>query len=550
MLTRLFIKNYALIDRMDIEFAPGLNVITGETGTGKSIMLKGLGLILGKRAEKAAIRDENKKIIVEGHFDISGLNLKPLFDELDLDWEKTSIIRREISPSGKSRAFVNDTPVRLDTLEQIASRLVDIHSQHQHLLLQDKNFRFTFIDTLAGHEKIVEEFQKKRKEYSETVKKKTKLLSQKQQLQQSADYRNFQIRELEQIDWNTNWEELENQLKTYENQSEILEKLQKAIHLLENENFGIFEQFRELRNLLSDLSAYNPRLSDLSERFENLFVELQEINLEISGNLQEFEMLDIHEKEKIEQTLNHLYKLMLKHQVQTPGELQKLYEKWIEEENDFSRLDMEIENLSKQEEKLYREMESLSNRLRKGRLQIIPLLERELNKLLAELGMEHSRVKFELTPTDFNDFGTDNIKFLLSSDKGKTFGEVRKIASGGEMSRLMLAIKYLLSKKKQLPTIIFDEIDAGISGEIARKMSNLMEEMSRNLQIITITHLPQTAVKGKKHFKVFKKESGGRVHSGIKELNKEERIKEIAEMIEGKPPSESALKHAEHLLKN
>ncbi len=550
MLRRLHIKNYALIEEIDLIFSPGFNVITGETGTGKSIMLKGLSLILGKRAEKEAVRNNNEKIIVEGHFQIKEEDFKNLFESLDLDFDPHTIIRREITPSGKSRAFVNDTPVLLDTLEMLGNKLIDIHSQHQQLLLQKKSFRFDFIDSMAENGALRETYRKTLLKYRQAKEKLQQLQLEKKQLEASADYRNFQLREMETLDWELDYDEVEQRLKNFQNQEEIILKLNEAIQLLEDENAGIMERFRQLQNLLTSLASYDRNLEQLHERTVNLMPELQELNFDLQNIAETYRWMDLGEKEKWEAALNHYYALLQKHKVNSKTELKALYDRWIAESNDSSLLDERIANLETEIRTLREELEKSADNLHERRKKILPETEKIMQSLLAGLGMENSWIRIRLIPkNEFDEFGKADLDILLSPDKGKTFGDIRKIASGGEMSRIMLVIKYLISQKKRLPTIVFDEIDTGVSGEVARQTAHLLSEMSRKMQIISITHLPQMAVQGDKHFKVFKNEIKGKVVSEVKELTNEERIREIAEMIEGKPPSPSALEHAAHLLK-
>ncbi len=549
MLESLHIKNYALIDQMQMEFSPDLNVITGETGTGKSIMIKGLSLILGKRADKDAIRNKNEKIIVEGHFRLNEKELKPLFDHLDLDFDKHTIIRREITPSGKSRAFVNDTPVRLDDLEKIGEKIIDIHSQHQQILLQRKDFQFDFIDSLSNNLDLRNRYAGLLYEFRENRKELEKWKMHKQQLLANEDYRRFQLNELASLNWDLDLDKAELQLKNFQNQEEILIKLNEAIQLLDDDNFGIIERFRQVKNTMENLSGFDKRLEELHTRTENLFPELGELSYDIHQLFEEFQLMDTSEKEKLEREINRFFELMQKHRVNTKEELKALYDKWQSEQSDLSLVDEKIKFLHHKTDELQNQLKKLSRQLHEKRLKSIPEIENLMHKFMADLGMENSRIKIHLTPGDtFDRFGTDELQILLSPDKGKTFGQINKIASGGEISRIMLIIKYLISQKKHLPAIIFDEIDAGVSGEIARKMARLIEKMSGHMQVIVITHLPQMAVKGSRHFKVLKEEINGQIVSGIKELRKNERIHEIAEMLEGKPPSASALEHAAHLL--
>ncbi|NPA42580.1 MAG: DNA repair protein RecN [Chlorobi bacterium] len=551
MLERLHIRNYALIDRMDLDFSPGLNVITGETGTGKSIMLKGLSLILGKRADKEAIKDKDAKIVVEGEFDIRPYGLEPLFEALDLDWEPHTVIRREITPSGKSRAFVNDTPVRLETLETLTSRLVDIHSQHQQERLRTRAFRFDLLDAMAGTADLRREFARKRRDYLNLLRELDQLRRRRDEAAAMADYRAYQLAELEQIDWDTDWEEAEARLRRFQHQEEILEKLAEAHRDIEEEPYGLSERLRRLHRLLESLSDRDEEFRELAASAEELVLGLDDLHARLTDAAARYELMDQSEKAELEKKLDKLFALMHKHKVQTPRELKALYEKWTAESLKDAQLDETIALKEKEAKKLREELEAMAEELRQKRLKTIPGLEKEIQDLLASLGMEHSRVRFELTPAEsFDEFGKDNLKILLSPDKGRTWGDMAKTASGGELSRIMLALKYLLSRHLRLPTIIFDEIDAGISGDVARKTARLLRDMSRHMQFVVITHLPQTAVMGDTHFKVYKTEEGGKILSRVKALDREARIREIAEMIEGKPPSESALQHAAHLLES
>jgi len=549
MLERLYIQNYALIDKMDVGFGPGLNVITGETGAGKSIMLKGLGLILGKRADKDAIRTKERKIVVEGTFLLPDDELKPLFDRLDLDWEPQTVLRREVTPSGKSRAFVNDTPVRLETLEEVGRRLVDIHSQHQQQLLQSRSFRFDIIDRWGGLASLREQYRQAWRQWQKAQQQWEDLHKRKEQLQAMAEYRAYQVAELEQIDWDTDWDEAERKLKSFENQEEILEKLHQSLVLAQEENFGVADRIRQIIQLLSGVERFDDRIRRLKEQWEEILPQINEIVYDLENTAEEYRMMDMQEKNELEATLNRLFALMQKHRVLTPGELYERYLEWKKESEDLTQLDELLEQAARQRDEARQKTEQLANELHHKRQAVIPAFTRRLNELLEQLGMAHSRIKIELIPSEVYDaYGNEEIRFLLSPDKGRTFGELAKTASGGEMSRIMLAIKYLLASKQKWPTVIFDEIDAGISGEIARKVASMLQEMSRHMQIIVITHLPQTAAKGQTHFKVFKTEKDGTVVSSIKTLNPQERIQEIAEMIEGKSPSRHALEHARHLL--
>ncbi len=548
MIRHLDIRNLALIDRMNLDFHPGLNVITGETGAGKSIMLNGLAMVLGKRADTSLMRHRDRKLVVETEFDISRTDLKDFFAHEDLDYDDHSIIRREITPAGKSRAFVNDTPVRLDVLENLGRRLVDIHSQNQNHLLRDKTFRLRLIDLWAGNEDLLNEYGRLYAQWKEHEATLRRLEADYERMKESEDYRLFQLEELQALDWDLDLTEAEQRLRQYESRERLLENLAHLQRLTDDDTMGLTAQWTEARGRLEQAAESEPRLQDILEQWDTLFEQWQESLGDIDRIADEYRWMNDAEAAELREKLDAYFRLMTKHQVADQAELKALKERWEAETNRLDEIRAQRDALRKQTAGEVKQIRALAERLRERRRSQIPGLVKAVEEHLRQLGMEHSRLKIELEPTEPGPYGADHPVFLLSSDKGRSWGEVRKQASGGELSRLMLTFKLLMSRKTQWPTLVFDEIDAGVSGDVARKMAAMIRELSRSAQVILITHLPQMAVAADRHFKVYKHEAAGDVVSEIKELSQAERVHEIAEMIEGKPPSESALRHAAHLL--
>ncbi len=550
MIKRLLIQNYALIDYMELEFDPRLNVITGETGAGKSIILGGLSLILGKRANKESLKNHERKMIVEAVFDIAPYNLQAFFEEHDLDYEPETVIRREITPSGKSRAFVNDTPVLLDTLEALGKNLVDLHGQYSHLLLKDKNFMVDFLDAFAKIDKESQTYRQNYRRYLHLKNTLEKALAEKKRLEDEKEFRLYQLNELRTLNWDLNLEEAERHLKNFDNLERIRENIQQILSLLSTEEIGLHDQIRQTIRLLNNLAKHKDEAIVWTERMEEIAIDLREFESDLEQWEIHFAGIDEAGRKTLEEEYDRYQQLMLKHRVNSQEELKQLLEKWEAESEQFERMLIETESMENELETMQKKLQLIAEKLHEKRAKAAPVLAQKIEKYLADLGMKHSRIKIVVEKTEtLGIHGFDQPEIHLSPDKGKHFAPVSQIASGGEMSRLMLAIKNILSRHKQLPTIIFDEIDAGISGEVAKKTAGLIKSMSNLMQVITITHLPQTAAAGDRHFKVFKTETNGRVISRVKPLSFEERIQEIAEIIEGKPPSSSALQHAENLLK-
>ena len=549
MLTNLTIKNYALIDELNVSFNTGLTIITGETGAGKSILLGGLSLILGKRADLSSVKDSSKKCIIEATFDIAKYNLKSVFKTEDLDYEAQTIIRREILPSGKSRAFINDTPVNLDSLQVLGDRLLDIHSQHQTLQLTNDNFQFQVIDALAENEKPLIKYNSLLKEFKLLKTDLEFLKDKKNSALKELDYHAFLLKELEEAKLITGeLEVLETEYETLNNVEEIKEKLSFSHGLMSNGEMGIITNLTELKNQFSKLSGYSSQYSSIFDRIQSSLIELDDVFSEIE-NLQDQLEADPNRLEQVNTKLQIINNLLQKHTVSSIEELlhikEELDAKVFETENLDAIISEKEETINVLESKLISE----SDRIHKNRTAIIPKLMNQLESILATLGMPNAKFKIQLVPTNtFMVNGRDELQFLFSANKGGQFNELKKSASGGELSRIMLAIKSILSKYMQLPTIMFDEIDTGVSGEISNKMATIMQQMSKSMQVFTITHLPQIAAKGDTHYKVFKEDVNNVTQTQLKQLSPNDRIVEIAQMLGGADVSTSAIAHAKELL--
>jgi DNA repair protein RecN (Recombination protein N) len=549
MLKALTIKNFALIDNLQVDFNNGLTIITGETGAGKSILLGGLSLILGKRADLSSIMDTSKKCVIEATFDIANYNLKSLFKSEDLDYESLTIIRREILPSGKSRAFVNDTPVNLDSLQILGERLLDIHSQHESLQLTNDDFQFQVIDALAKNDSILQEYTTDLLRYKNLQKELKALCEQKTEAVKEYDYNSFLLKELEDVNLVENeFETLEEEYETLNNIEEIREKLTHSHQLLSNDDIGVLTHLTEIKNQLSKLSSYAIKYKDIFERVSSSLIELNDIFSEIE-NAQELLEADPNRLETVNNRLQILHNLMQKHSVLEVTELIQIKNALIEKVSITENLDVFIADKEKEVEMVIKQLDEKASIIHKNRTKILPELIQHLEDILATLGMPNAKFNVKLKPTEsYFSNGKDELEFLFSANKGGQFNELKKAASGGELSRIMLAIKSILSKYTQLPTIMFDEIDTGVSGEISNKMASIMQQMSKTMQVFTITHLPQIAAKGDTHFKVFKEDINNATQTQLKKLNPEERIVEIAQMLGGLNISNSAIAHAKQLL--
>jgi len=549
MLTNLSIKNYALIDDLKVDFNTGLTIITGETGAGKSILLGGLSLILGKRADLSHVKDSSKKCVIEATFDISKYALQSVFNSEDLDYEPQTIIRREVLPSGKSRAFINDTPVKLDSLQILGERLLDIHSQHQTLLLTNDDFQFQVIDALAKNTTTLDKYARLLKAYKVLKNELKQLQEKKNEALKELDYHMFLLKELEGAKLvSGELESLEEEYETLNNVEEIKEKLALAKGMMSNEEIGVMAQLTDIKNQFSRLSGYGTNYKLVYERIQSSIIELDDVFAEIEVFQEQLEA-DPNRLESVNTKLQVLHNLMQKHTVSSVEELITIKEELSENIFETGNLDTTILKKEEALKGVHKDLISEATVIHDNRLKIIPQLTKQLETILATLGMPNAKFKIDLEHSkEFLTNGTDELQFLFSANKGGQFNELKKAASGGELSRIMLAIKSILTKYTQLPTIMFDEIDTGVSGEISNKMASIMLDMSKTMQVFTITHLPQVAAKGDTHYKVFKEDVNEVTQTQLKQLNHDERIVEIAQMLGGKNMTISAIAHAKELL--
>ena len=549
MLINLSIKNYALIDRLNVSFGHGFTCITGETGAGKSILLGGLSLVLGKRADLSTLRKKDEKCIIESEFEISNYGLSAFFGENDLDYEEKTIIRREILPSGKSRAFINDTPVTLDILSKLGNRLIDVHSQHQTLQLAENEFQFMVIDSLANTKPLLKDYSQQLKAYWNTSEELDALLEFQGNAIKEHEYNSFLLKELEEAQLQDGMlEELEEKYQQLSNIETIVELLSKGYQVLNDEQIGILHLLSELKQVSSRLSGFGSAYEAMDSRIQSVFIEMDDIASELQ-ELSEHAELDPNVLEEVNVKLQLLYNLQKKHGVREILELIKIKEELFKKVDATENIESVIASKQEQLEAQQQELDKLAVKISKERKQIIPDLKAQLEERLGLLGMPSARFKIELTPAkDFKTNGKDELSFLFAANKGSDYGDLKKVASGGELSRIMLTIKSILAKYENLPTMMFDEIDTGVSGEISNRMGDIMFEMSKSMQIFSITHLPQVASKGDHHFKVFKEDKDKATLTNMKELSQDERVVELAEMLGGKELSDSAMAHARQLL--
>jgi DNA repair protein RecN (Recombination protein N) len=551
MLSRLYIKNYALIDSLDISFDKDLNILTGETGAGKSIILGALGLILGQRADGKYFFNQQKKCVIEGFFNIKDYQLKSFFAENDLDYEEETVLRREISLDGKSRAFINDTPVTLTILKQLGEQLIDIHSQHATLEISNQQFQLLVVDLMAGHDEQLSDYKKSYAALKKKQKELELLIANSNQAKADLDYFQFQFNELDEAQLKVDEQEtLEKELNLLTHAEEIKINLTRTSTVLELQENAALTLLKEALNQLNPLEKYKPELTELIERLKSATIEIKDIAQEVSL-LEESTFFNEEKSIEINDRLNLIYALQKKHRVNSNEELIHLREELSEKLNKILFADEDIENLEKNISLEKSALLEKAQQISKNRISVIPAIEEHVQEVLAEVGMQNAQLKVEQnlkSDESFDKNGLDEIKFLFTANKGHHLNELNKVASGGELSRLMLSIKSLIAKKTALPTIIFDEIDTGVSGEVANRVGNIMEKLAEDMQVITITHLPQMASKGKAHYFVYKEIKDNFTYSQIKKLNNEERILEIAKMLSGENPKESALQNARELL--
>ena len=549
MITRLSIKNFALIEDITVDFKSGLTSISGETGAGKSILLGALALVLGKRADLNAVRNNSLKCIIEADFLLEDSMFKDLFKKYNLDFDSHTIIRRELLPSSKSRAFINDSPVSLSQLQAISSYLVDIHSQHETLSLFSEKYQLDVLDILAGNTVLLKKYIDKLNQFNELSETITELIYKKESAIKELDYNTFLYDELNKADlYQINQDEIEKKYKRLNNVEEIQEILVGVNHLFNEDDFGSLNSLKNALNSLLKLKSLSTEFNDLYERLNSLVLELEDIAYETLGMTDSIESdpTSLHE---IHRKLQTIYKLQQKHAVSSIVELIDIQESLQEKVSITNNLDSEIEKLKIRQNKLKKILIEFSEKIHLGRKGVIYTLKEKLATILNELGMPNAAFEFKLSKSDvFKRNGTDILELLFTANKGHSFGPINKMVSGGELSRIMLAVKAVVAHYKQLPTSIFDEIDSGISGEVAYKMAAILKSMSMTMQIITITHLPQIAAIGNQHIKIFKEDVNNVTETNMLVLNDQQRIDEIAEMIGGKNKSISAINQAKELL--
>lgn len=549
MLASLTIQNYALIDELQVNFTEGLTMITGETGAGKSILLGALGLVLGNRADLNSLKDTTKKCIIEAVFQIDQYNLRSFFEQENLDYEPATIIRREILPGGKSRAFINDTPVNLSVLENLNSLLIDVHSQNQTTAITQTSFQFEILDALAHQKPKVESYKRGLSLYKFLQNELTALLLQQQKAAEQYDYNTFIWNELTAANLKENEQEsLEELVVKFNHLEEIQQNIAEALQLSEMDEIGLQPGFTKFRYYLQKIAPFSIEYQTLSERFESIFIEFQDVHAELENAIEKLEVNPL-EIEQLNQRLQLIYTLQKKHQVKSITELLNIQQLLSEKIKVVENASEIIKDKEDEIQKVTQQLHQLALEIHQNRLKVIPDLILQLKTILKQLGMPNAQFQIDLKwLVNFTSNGKNELNWLFSANLGSDVAEIKKVASGGEMSRIMLAIKSVLSKYMKLPTIIFDEIDTGISGEIAKNTAEIMQQMAVNMQVITITHLPQIAAKGTHQFKVYKMDDLGITKTQIRKLSNEERITELAEMLGGKSISKSAIEHAKQLL--
>jgi DNA repair protein RecN (Recombination protein N) len=549
LLVSISIKNYALINELHIDFSSGLSIITGETGAGKSILLGALGLVLGNRADSSSLKNTTTKCVVEAIISIDTYSLQDFFETEDIDYESNTILRREILPSGKSRAFVNDTPVTLLVLTALRARLIDIHSQHQTLQVSDQQFQFQLMDAVANNESKLASYKSGLASYTKEKKRLEEIQLAQREASLQYDYNSHLYNELLEAKLLEDEQELlEEKLDKINNVEEIKQNLSEALQLTTDENIGIQNLLFSLEQKLAKIASYSGEYQELLDRISSVKIESDDIIGEIETA---YESVDFNptEAEQLNDRLQLIYNLQKKHYVNTISELLTIQSELFKKVNTVENAEQSLLDQETIVKGIANKLDAVALKISDARSKIILKLSKQLADILADLGMPHARFQIKNTLSEnYYKNGKDSLEFLFSANKGGQYGELKKVASGGELSRVMLAIKKILSENSQLPTIIFDEIDSGVSGEISNKMAHIMSQMSQKMQVITITHLPQIAAKGNQHYKVYKEEVNNITTTNLKQLSEDERIVEIAEMLSGKNISDSALTHARELL--
>lgn len=549
MLQNLRIQNFALIEETEVHLNQGLTVITGETGAGKSILLGALGLTLGNRADVSSLHDKTKKCIIEAQFNIKAYHLKSFFESNELDFEEITTIRREITPEGKSRAFVNDTPTTLNVLKELGDQLIDIHSQHETLLLKETNFQFELVDAFAQTTQLFIDYKKHFSQLTKLKKQLEDLTAQELQAKKELDYFQFQFNELEEAAIKVGvQQQLEEESETLENAEFIKGNLSKSSLAINGGDENIVSALALVKQQLQAVSKFGKQFNELFERINSVSIELKELAKDIDA-CEEDVVYDNVRLEEVNTQLDKLNRLLKKHGVNTEEELLAVKDEIESKLQQFSSLELSIEKTNKEIVALEKQCKILAKDLSDKRQKSTASIEQNIKTMLTSLSMANAQFKIDLKPLDnLSSNGLDAISFLFTANKGAEFKELHKTASGGELSRLMLCLKALLAERTALPTIIFDEIDTGVSGDVADKIGNILFAMGKSMQVITITHLPQMASKGSNHLFVYKSDNKDKTTSSIKQLNKDERIAEIAKMLSTGTPTETALKNAKELL--
>jgi len=549
MLKSLKISNYALIEQLDLDLDKGFSTITGETGAGKSIMLGALGLLVGKRADTAVLKDSSVKSVVEGEFDVKRYGLNELFEEDDVDYDDLTIIRREIMPSGKSRAFVNDMPVNLPFLKRLGEKLIDIHSQHQNLLLSDEGFQLNAVDAVADHDDLIEKYNSEYRKLLSLQRELDKLIKAKDDALKEYDFKKFLLDELDEAAvFEDEQDELETELAQLSHAEEIKQALTLAYVALSDEERNIVTELKTVVNSLSAVSEYLPEAKEMMQRAESCFFELSDMANELSVQHEKVDV-DPDRLQFVNERLNVIFSLLKKHKCQDCKELVVLHEQLKKEIGQTESFDEEIDDKSAEVSAQKDVLGGLADKLTANRKAVIPSVSERIEAMLKELGMPNVRFEIEHAVSDkFKTGGKDSVLFTFAANKNAPLRNVVETASGGELARVMLCLKAIISESVALPTIIFDEIDTGVSGDIADKMADIMQQMSSNMQVISITHLPQIASKGRSHYKVYKEDDADSTKSNIIKLAKDQRVEEIAKMLSGSVVTEAALENAKHLL--
>ena len=549
MIKNILIGNYALIDKTNIELEKGFTIITGETGAGKSILLGAIGLTLGQRADVAAIMDKNRKCVVEITYDVVGYDLQQWFADNDLDYDDEVVVRRELTADGKSRAFINDTPVNNKLLKEFGSFLIDVHSQHQSLLIGQPEYQLEILDAFCGNQALLKDYRVKYTHRQGLLSELTSLKQRAKEAEQEEDYLKFQFNQLDEARLREGeQQELEEELAVLNNAENIISTFSESTYVLTESDNPVIQALKGVKNRMVTLEGIVKEATDYEQRLSSVILELEDIADE-SERMAERVEYNPARVDVINERLNVMYDLLHKHRLEKVEELIALKEELGKKLKGIQSFAEQIEILEKQIKSVETEMDSLAGKLHKARVASEEKLREEMRGLLVSMGIKHAVFKVMITPLDhFTTTGKDDVSFLFSANKNQEPGELVKVASGGEISRLMLSLKYILSRTKQLPVIIFDEIDTGVSGEIAHRMAEMMKEMARRMQVISISHLPQIAAAGNCHFKEYKEDRGETTISGIRKLTPEERVQELAGMISGQEITPAAIETAKILL--